>query len=272
MNRPKSIVTRITGIAATAAIFLIPAASLFAGQQTSVVVSPQPPDADDGWWCNTLTYGWITAADGNMRLGNIPVPVDVSFGDTIDGISDLEMAFTGGLEVGHGRWSIGLDLTYAQISSDYGGDGVTFDSFTLDQTQWMINPFIAWQFVKEERWQLGALMGARINIFETDLTARYVAGGDLSPGISETWVDPIVGLRGNYKFNDSFAVGFRGDIGGFGIESDLTWEAFVGFGWHLSPHTSLTFGYRALGTDYSGDDFATDTISHGPIIGMVCKF
>ena len=75
-----------------------------------------------------------------------------------------------------------------------------------------------------------------------------------------------------YKFNDSFAVGFRGDIGGFGIESDLTWEAFVGFGWHLSPHTSLTFGYRALGTDYSGDDFATDTISHGPIIGMVCKF
>lgn len=261
----------ISHLAATAALVLFPAASLLAGQTSEVTTTP-PPATDDGWWFNTLTYGWITASEGDMRLGKIPVPVDVSFSDTIDGVDELEMAFMGGLEVGRGRWSLGVDVTYAKVSDDFPGDGATFDSFTLEQTQWMINPFVACQIIKEERWQLGAFAGARINIFETDLTARYVAGGQLSPGISETWVDPIVGLRANWKFNDQFAVGFRGDIGGFGIASDLTWEAFAGFGWHLSPRYTMTFGYRALGTDYSGDDFATDTVTHGPIFGLVCKF
>lgn len=227
---------------------------------------------EEKWWVHFNSYAWITAQTGDLQIGSISSPVNVSFSDAIDGIDEIDMAFMGGIEAGRGRWSLGVDMTYANISDDFAAGGIAFDSFRLDQTQWMINPFVTYRLSKTERHQFDAILGARINIFEMDITGRFVDGGQITVGGSREWVDPIIGLRGRWDLTDRLAIGFRGDIGGFGVASDLTWQAYVGMGWRMTAGSTLAIGYRGLGTDYAHNGFGTDIVTHGPLLGVQMVF
>jgi len=79
-------------------------------------------------------------------------------------------------------------------------------------------------------------------------------------------------VRGNFALSDRWTFSFEGDIGGFGVVSDLTWQAYAGFGWSASPSLSLGIGYRGLGTDYSKGDFSYDTVTQGPMVGFLYSF
>ena len=59
-------------------------------------------------------YGWAQSLDGDLAVGGVSVPVDVPFSDLL---ADLDMAFMGALEIGRDRWSVLLDLNYANLSA-----------------------------------------------------------------------------------------------------------------------------------------------------------
>jgi hypothetical protein len=80
------------------------------------------------------------------------------------------------------------------------------------------------------------------------------------------WFDPYVGLRGSYNFNKVFYTAVRGEIGGFGVGSDLMWEAEGVIGINLTRCIFTEVGYRALSVDYENDGLLFDTITHGPQI------
>ena len=63
-----------------------------------------------------------------------------------------------------------------------------------------------------------------------------------------------------------------GDIGGFGITSDLTWQAMAILGYHINESGSVILGYRGIGTDYTDGDFGYDVINHGVVLGFEYKF
>jgi hypothetical protein len=68
----------------------------------------------------------------------------------------------------------------------------------------------------------------------------------------------------------------RGDGGGFGVGSDLTWQAFPYFGWQFAKWGSLQAGYRWLYMDYetgSGTrQFKYDMLNQGPQLGFTLHF
>jgi AhpD family alkylhydroperoxidase len=68
----------------------------------------------------------------------------------------------------------------------------------------------------------------------------------------------------------------RGDVGGFGIGSDLTWNLVGTFQYYLSRAVSLDVGYRAFDIDYDQGSGATlfkfDVLMHGPRLGVVFRF
>jgi hypothetical protein len=68
---------------------------------------------------------------------------------------------------------------------------------------------------------------------------------------------------------------FLGDIGGFGVGSDLTWQLFAGYSFDFAVWQSILHGlvgYRALAVDYSQDSGTNqdnfDLIVHGPVVGL----
>ncbi|MES2708010.1 MAG: hypothetical protein V4726_15570 [Verrucomicrobiota bacterium] len=225
-----------------------------------------PPPAQDSLWNFRIApYGWITAVNGDISLGRLSAPVDISMHDTLD---TLEMAFMGMFEVSYGKWSFGVDTIYGKTSSDTETRGLIFDSFRFEQKQWIITPTLGYRVVDTGSYHMDITAGARVTALEAELTGRFRGPGETSTSKDTAWVDPIIGLRGQANFNPQWFFRYNGDIGGFGVSSDLVWQAFAGFGYNVSEHCSVALGYRGLGIDYSKDTFATDTVTHGPVIGM----
>ena len=72
--------------------------------------------------------------------------------------------------------------------------------------------------------------------------------------------------------NDKFYLTGKGDIGGFGVGSDLTWTAEAALGCQLSSRIFTEVGYRAIGVDYEGDSLIYDVVTHGAQVTLGITF
>ena len=237
---------------------------------TTVPTAPLPPaPAQSDWWFRAAPYAWVAAMEGDVGIGPLSAPVDISMSDVI---SSLDMSFMGVFEVGKGNLSLGVDVLYAKNSQDIEAGGRIFDSFRFEQKQWLLTPYLACRVIDTGRYHMSIYAGARFTILEAELTGRFVGKGEINGSRDIDWADPIIGIRGQADFSDKWFFRYSGDIGGFGVSSDLTWQAFAGFGYNFTPNVSTAIGYRGLGIDYSKDAFSMDTVSHGPVIGLEIRF
>ncbi len=101
-------------------------------------------------------------------------------------------------------------------------------------------------------------------------TIRRVIPEEVSD--TEMWVDPIIGFRGRYNFTDECYLAARGDIGGFGVSSDLTLNAFGALGYQWNKTFSTELGYRYLYVDYAHDGFVFDAATKGLFLGATFRF
>jgi hypothetical protein len=87
---------------------------------------------------------------------------------------------------------------------------------------------------------------------------------------SATWVDAVVGIRGQYFLTDSLYLTGWATIGGG--QAKLDWDVTGAIGYQFKQNFSAVTGYRALGVDYSHDGFVYDVVQQGPIMGVVYQF
>ena len=86
------------------------------------------------------------------------------------------------------------------------------------------------------------------------------------------WIDPILGVRAQWNFNDKWFLAGRSDIGGFSVGSDLTWSLQGTVGYRFTEKVSAELGYRYLDTDYKDGDFTYDMAEHGIFTGLNITF
>ncbi len=90
--------------------------------------------------------------------------------------------------------------------------------------------------------------------------------------ITQTWVDPLLVVRMHLPNSGSWLVQIRGDIGGFGIGSDITWQVQAYGGYRFSELFQVSAGYRVLGIDYETgtekERFKYDINTFGPVIQL----
>jgi hypothetical protein len=223
---------------------------------------------ESGWRVGTSLYGWFTRLDGNMTIRGTTVPVDVPFDKIFD---NLKFTFMGLVEVGKGRWSFMSDVFYARLEPSAETRFTTFDS----QIEQFIGNFaVFYNVLDTPKNRLDTYAGARVNWMETDVDigGRGPLGVSFRESAAKTWVDPIIGFRYQYNLTEKFFVRGLADIGGFGVSSDITWQAMASLGYRLTDHASLGLGYRGLGTDYTSGSTTYDVISHGLLLGFEYKF
>ena len=123
---------------------------------------------------------------------------------------------------------------------------------------------------------LRARVDVRIANAQKDLEKKItkVLEKNLNQNVSlaEDWWDPYVGLRARYNFTPAIYIIGRGDIGGFGIGSDLMWQAEGALGIQLTRSIYAELGYRALSFDYHNNGFLYDVITHGAQVTMGVEF
>jgi len=234
--------------------------SAFAGEQ-----------AKEGNWDFNLAplYLWMVDMEGDMGIGPVDATgVNVPFSDLFD---NLESIFTVHFEAMHrSNWGFFLDYSGLDISAS--GTLVTPPvTITLDFASTFIEAGGVYR-VKNGPHNFDMLGGVRYTKLEPDLTVTPAGplGGKFS--LSEDWYDPIVGVRYFYDFGNKWMLSARGDIGGFGLGCDFTWNvaALV----HFQPWKNVGFvaGYRALDQDYESGSgasrFKWDMRMSGPLLGL----
>lgn len=254
--------TKVTILSA----LLLGSFSATAGTSIPSLEEPLTPTASSSPWSFRVSlYGWLQAVEGDVSARGISTPVDVGIDDVL---RNLDTAVMGVVEVGYGRWSFLADSAYVELSvNEPTPFGLIAPSFDVNYREFVGNYVIAYEVMKTDCQKLDVYAGARVTWLELEFDL-----GPFNRSADHGWVDPIIGVRYQAELGHSFFVRSLGDIGGFGVSSDLTWQAMAGFGYRFNDQCSALLTYRAISTDYSSGDFEFDVIAHGPLLGLEFKF
>lgn len=228
----------------------------------------------------SLTLGlWIWGIDGTVGNNGREVDVDADWTDTLEILDKIEFAADVRARLTTGRWSfnLGIDGSTLADSADFVDGRITVDG-ELDL--WVLQGHVGYNVAGG---RIGCSPCAPIGCLEAYAGARawwveadVEASGTAAPGqridASESWVDPIVGLRGDLRFAGGWFGLLEVDVGGFGVGSDFSWHVLAAVGYRFSEHVALEVGWKHLDVDYEDGGFVFDAALSGPFLAMTFTF
>ena len=235
--------------------------------------SAQTEVTEKKWNFLTDVYLMFPSMDGETGTGDLlSVPVDANPGDIF---SKLKMAAMLYLEAKNSKWAITSDLVYMNLNQEV-TPGTLFHSGEVTAKELIWEPAGLYRIVPF--WEIG--LGGRLTNLSTDIDARrnvFPAGTEeVTASGSKTWMDPVFITRLSADIQQKWLFQFRGDIGGFGIGSDLTWQLQAYAGYRFGKVFQLTGGYRYLSVDYDkgadAERFVFNMASFGPVIRLGFNF
>lgn len=239
--------------------FIALAAILFAG-----AAHAQDAVTPPGWRFTLEPYFMAPYMDGKSAIG--PVDVRVSSNPS-DIFSNLNWGIMGLLEVNNGRFGLAFDGTYMNLEASRDG---FVDRIGGHQGAYSVTALLRIESHAE------AYAGVRVNDLGVRLSGTGPLGNPRSASRSETWVDPIIGMRVTLPLSRTIDLTTLADVGGFGIASDITVQAWPTLGFRLSDSIRAKLGYRLIYTQYqTGTDlerFEYDVLTHGPTLGVQFRF
>ena len=148
-----------------------------------------------------------------------------------------------------------------------------FSRIDYEFTQWVLTATVGYRVIQTEGYAMDVFAGTRTTDFDATATAFLPLNIQIQRSPGDTWTDPIIGIRGQAELSERFLLRYNADIGGFGVSSDLVWQAFLGIGCRMTENSTVAIGYRGMGVDYTSDAFSPmDTTTHGPVLGFEFRF
>lgn len=218
---------------------------------------------DDGWRFRIEPYLLVPSMDGDVTVRGREAEADVGPEDIF---SHLNLGFQGYFEARGPAWGVAVDAIYMNLDAT---DDARIAEIDVEQVA--ITPTV---FVRvTPRFDLYA--GARYNSLGGDIDFQGPAGlGTFAQ--DKDWLDPLVGARYSAPIGDKWSFEIAGDVGGFGLGSDIAVNLWPMVGYQVSRGAQLTFGYRVLYMDYDSgsgaDRFSYDVLTTGPVIGAAIDF
>jgi len=238
------------------------------------------------WDFFVAPYGWLTGVAGTVVTDGEETEIDVPFEDFLD---NTRAGFQVYFEARRKKVFLGFDGTWANLGSEVEGRFFDLDieirqriydirvGYELYKTELgdvIDKPKFAWQ----RRGVIDLFIGGRYFRTEPVITVIPRIGDERVISSVDSRVDPFVGLRIGWDMSYRWLIGFRADIGGFGIgdAAEFSWQASANLGFRVSRRVAITGGYRILEYDtVSGegsDRNGTDLRQQGPVIGAGISF
>ncbi|MCB0346415.1 MAG: hypothetical protein KDD66_14950 [Bdellovibrionales bacterium] len=219
-------------------------------------------------------YGMLPSVSGNASMGSFEdVDIDMDAGDIFE---NLELAGMLRFEVQHkSKFGLILDYAFLDMGADASGP-LGFTSLKADIFQGIFQGYLSYELL-DDAGKLQLYGGIRWWEVDVDLKSSGPLGNQKYSG-GDNWVDPVIGMRWMPEIADRWSLILTGDVGGFGVSSDFSFNVQGGFAWEATDYLSLVLQYRALWVDYetgsvgSSDRFVYDTVTHGPLFGAAFYF
>lgn len=281
-------------LGAVIAVQLLLAPAADAGSHAEEQVADASADEDQvtsGWEFNVAPYVWLPGAQGSVTIDGTTVPIDSTVGDTFDLLGSLEaggaMAHIG---VRQDKLGFFVDFQFLAIGTTNAVGPRGLGSVRSKILEYFLEYGASYR-VLEHATSIGPnapisvdlIAGGRWNRITTQLAFSKL-DHDLKSKVE--FMDPLVGGRFVVPFYGSddagdFSIRFRGDIGGFGAGSDLSWSALGALQWHM-PWTmgdadmTMIAGYKTYYFRVSqvsdGVDSQLALQSGGPALGLALSF
>lgn len=219
-----------------------------------------------GWSIAVTPYIWLTEMQGDVSCGRVSAPVDIGFDDSVDMLSDLRGALMLHGEASHGNFGGLADIYALHLRSE--------NSSALGDSEVRITEYIgelagAYAVVSGDRFRFEVLGGGRYQSLRTRI---MFDDADRDKSRQKGFVDPFVGGRITMEATKSLIFALRGDAGGFGLGSDLTWNLLGSANWAFNEDWSASLGYRYLDVDYDKDGLKYHVRTDGPELGVTYTF
>lgn len=225
------------------------------------------------WKFEVAPYIMFPELSGVTTIRNLP-EVEVS-ANANDIFSNLQLGFMLFFEARKGRFALNSDFLYSDLQQDATpatiiNSGTSSAREVVEEVTGLYN---VWRFL-----EFG--VGARVDYIYSGIdVVKNEAGGGTTPiaaSISRTWVDPIIVMRATANIRDKWIFQFRGDIGGFGAGSDLTWQLQGFAGYNIAKWFRLSLGYKSFKINYDkgsgADRFMYNVNMFGPILKLGFHF
>jgi hypothetical protein len=233
-------------------------------------ISPGLTIAADKWDFIIAPYALIPSIDGDASVGRVEgADIDVGPKDIVE---NLDLGAMIQVEAHH-ESGFGLSMAYNFMDLSGGASVPGRGSLDADIYQGIFEGYAIYR-VSTDKGPLDFYGGIRW----WDIDVELEVNGSKVVDNTADWVDPVVGVRWIPQISDSWHLILKGDIGGFGIASDFTWNLQGGLMWDATDYLSLVLQYRAVSVDYSTgtvgtlERFTYDTITHGPLLGLAFNF
>jgi len=236
-------------------------------------VSAQSGDTVKKWHFQTDIYLIFPYMKGDIGIGNeITAPVDATPGDIFSKLKFGGMLY---LEAHNSKWAVTSDLIFMNLNQEV-SHGKVWNSGSVGAKELVWEPAGFYRLASF----LEVGVGGRLNNLQASIEGRrnaFPAGTyEVSENASKTWFDPILITRLTADIKDKWLFQLRGDVGGFGVGSDLTWQLQAYAGYQFTKLFRLTAGYRYLSMDYDkGTDasrFIYNVDTFGPEISFGFHF
>lgn len=240
----------------------------------ALLVTSSNADAQD-WSYEFEIYALASSIEGTSGIGRVTgVDVDIDLSDILEVLDIAAMAH---FEAHNSNgWGIALDYGFMDLSADISGPrGGVLDARIR---QGVFEALL----VKRKALGDGHLdITAGVRWWDNDLDVQVdlaVLPGTAIAEIEEDWIDLVIGVRWANPINDKWTLQLRGDVGGLGVESDFTAVAAAGLKYKMTQSMDLDLQYKALWVDYETGTpgqpgfYQYDTVTHGPMLGVVFNF
>lgn len=207
-------------------------------------------------------YLWAASIEGTAAVSGDESPAidsDYSFFslDNLDGVASATFTVRGQ------RWGFLLDYLY-----------VAYEDTFLEGSILQVKPRLEGRVIEYAATYKPASIsdllligGIRQQDIEVELQFQ-----NRSPQTSVDWLDPFVGVIYAPSLTNRLSLSLRGDIGGFGIESDQAINAEAILRYQFGETVSFKFGYRYLKVEFKDNSLVYDLSLDGYLVGLGIRF
>ncbi|MEQ1586031.1 MAG: hypothetical protein ABL895_09150 [Cyclobacteriaceae bacterium] len=217
---------------------------------------------------------WHYVGDLYMMFPNMKGETTVASLPEVDVDAD-EAAILGNLKFGamfyleatNDDWAISSDFIYMKLNQGLETTNlIRSGSITMEQLAWEMDG------LKHITPWLEVGLGGRLVSLSTGVDATGALNEVRSGSASKTWYDPVVVVRTQGAIKEKWLLQFRGDVGGFGVGSDFSWQIQANAGYRFSKLFQTTIGYRYISIDYDKGEGAQRFLYNIDTYGWVVHF
>lgn len=224
-------------------------------------------------------YLWTVAVGGDVAIPQMDktYSFNVSFSDAI---KNLKMAFMVDGKFKYDRVSLLYDIVYYKLKN-FGAtlpeDTIQYTGKTIGKpvsanttiTNTIMDLALAYVFPQQTPgFSLTGYLGTRIWMTNNGITLIDSAGKQDMLEAEKTWVDPILGLNGEWILSKHWGLDIKGDIGGFGVNSQFTLMLASVVAYKVSNNFNILGGIKYLGVNYVDSGYETNINQYGFILGV----